>query len=155
MHDGSLEQENEEEGQGGGDGEDADELLSQDHRTEPLQCLCPAVHQVDDSPKIKIHIPHSQLTNVIISPMKKIETVLDPGQGLPDGPAEDGVDGAAPLLDAGQDEPCDGQRPRDLGESVEHDPVHHGRVLVSTGHGHFGILNILLSHDGSITRHSL
>lgn len=74
--------------------------------------------------------------------MEKIEAVLDPGQRLPDGPAEDGVDGAAPPLDAGQDEPRDGQRPRYLGESIEHDPVHHGWVLVSTGHGHLGVLNI-------------
>ena len=77
-----------------------------------------------------------------MKPMQEIEAVLDPSQGLPDWPTEDGVDGAAALLDTGQDEPSDGQRPRDLSEPIEHDPVHHRRVLVSAGHSHLGVLNI-------------
>ena len=40
-----------------------------------------------------------------MKPMQEIEAVLDPSQGLPDWPTEDGVDGAAALLDTGQDEP--------------------------------------------------
>ena len=74
--------------------------------------------------------------------MKEIEAVLDPSKRLPDWPTEDSVDGASALLDTGQDEPRNGQRPRDLSESVEHDPVHHGRVLVSAGHSHLGVLKI-------------
>ena len=74
--------------------------------------------------------------------MKEIEAVLDPSKRLPDWPTEDSVDGASALLDTGQDEPRNGQRPRDLSEPVEHDPVHHGRVLVSAGHSHLGVLKI-------------
>ena len=87
--------------------------------------------------------------------MEKIEAVLDPGQGLPDGPAEHCVDGTAPPLDAGQDEPRDGQRPGDLGEPIEHDPVDHGRMLVSTGHGHLGVLSIQLLSNAKFNFFSL
>ena len=59
MDDRSLEQEDEEKGQGGWDGEDADELLRQDHAAEAGQGLGPAVNQVDDSPE-EIHIQQNQ-----------------------------------------------------------------------------------------------
>ena len=61
---------------------------------------------------------------------------------MPDGPAENGVDEAAAPLDAGQDQPGDRERPRDLGEPVEHDPVYQGRVLVGAGDGHLRVLDV-------------
>ena len=46
----SLEEDDKQEGQSGGDGEDAEELLCEQHAAEPHRMLRPAVDEVDDGP---------------------------------------------------------------------------------------------------------
>ena len=52
-------------------------------------------------------------------PVEQVEAVLHPGEGDPHWVAEHRVDDAAPPLDAGQDQPRDGQRPGHLRRYVD------------------------------------
>ena len=65
--------------------------------------------------------------------MEEVDTVLHPGQGDPDWPAEDGVDWASPLLDTGQDDPGYCQRPGYLTKPVEDHPGCQGWVFLIEG----------------------
>ena len=61
VNNGSLEEDDKEEGESRGDGEDAEELLSEEHVAEPHRVLRPAVDEVDEGP------------------VQEVDTVLHPG----------------------------------------------------------------------------
>ena len=71
--------------------------------------------------------------------MEEVDTVLEPGQGGPDRPAQQTVDDAPPVLDTGQDDPGDGEGPGYLGKPIEEDPVNQWRCVPTEGYGHPGV----------------